>query len=125
MVSSVPRTSVRTRTCSSRSGAEAGLRSASSSKPRTAQSPRSLSKRNFSVAYKSSYDVLMDGPGIYDGACSAVFKFTPTGTDLAEWYSLGVENAFGWANEGWGGHTYVCVSFPRDRFVACMVRMYS
>ena len=57
--------------------------------------------------------------------CSAVFEFTPTGTDLAEWYSLGVENAFGWANEGWGGHTYVCVSFPRDRFVACADRMYS
>ena len=42
---------------------------------------------------------------------SAVFRFTPTGTDLADWYSLTVENAFGWVNEGWGGHITVC--FPR------------
>ena len=39
---------------------------------------------------------------------SAIFRFTPTGTDLADWYSLTVKNAFGWVNEGWGGHITVC-----------------
>ncbi|KAM5541133.1 hypothetical protein V8D89_005062 [Ganoderma adspersum] len=35
---------------------------------------------------------------------AAVFRFTPTGTDLADWYGLTVDNAFQWVNEGWGGH---------------------
>ncbi|PIL34928.1 hypothetical protein GSI_02715 [Ganoderma sinense ZZ0214-1] len=35
---------------------------------------------------------------------AAAFEFTPTGTDLADWYSLTLDNALAWANEGWGGH---------------------
>ncbi|EJF63609.1 FAD-binding domain-containing protein [Dichomitus squalens LYAD-421 SS1] len=35
---------------------------------------------------------------------AASLKFTPTGTDLADWYSLLVNNSLQWANDGWGGH---------------------
>ncbi|KAM5541134.1 hypothetical protein V8D89_005063 [Ganoderma adspersum] len=35
---------------------------------------------------------------------AAVFSFTPTGSDLADWYALTVDNALQWVNEGWGGH---------------------
>ncbi|KAI1782089.1 FAD-binding domain-containing protein [Ganoderma leucocontextum] len=35
---------------------------------------------------------------------TAVLRFTPTGTDLADWYALTVNNSLKWANDGWGGH---------------------
>ncbi|PIL34937.1 hypothetical protein GSI_02724 [Ganoderma sinense ZZ0214-1] len=35
---------------------------------------------------------------------AAVFSFNPTGTDLADWYSLTIDNALAWVNDGWGGH---------------------
>ncbi|PIL27745.1 hypothetical protein GSI_10898 [Ganoderma sinense ZZ0214-1] len=35
---------------------------------------------------------------------AAVLRFTPTGSDLADWYSLLVNNSLQWANDGWGGH---------------------
>ncbi|KAI1789988.1 FAD-binding domain-containing protein [Ganoderma leucocontextum] len=35
---------------------------------------------------------------------AAVLRFTPTGTDLADWYALTVNNSLKWANDGWGGH---------------------
>ncbi|KAI0777346.1 FAD-binding domain-containing protein [Trametes elegans] len=36
---------------------------------------------------------------------AAIIKFTPTASDdLAQWYSLTVNNSYQWANEAWGGH---------------------
>ncbi|KAI0371373.1 FAD-binding domain-containing protein [Pilatotrama ljubarskyi] len=36
---------------------------------------------------------------------AAVLKFTPSASDdLAQWYTLLVNNSYAWANQGWGGH---------------------
>ena len=61
------------------------------------------------VRVRSWYETLMAERGGVHDAGSAVFEFTPTGSDLADWYALAVDNALQWVNEGWGGHVLVCL----------------
>lgn len=47
-----------------------------------------------------------------DTSDSSVLKFTPSASDdLAQWYSLMVNQSHGWAQAGWGGH--IVVRLPR------------